>query len=127
MTEYFNRSSEKDLRRQLRKEKPPAEALLWSRLRREQLGGHRFRRQYSVGPFCVDFYCVQAKLAIELDGDSHFTPDAKRYDFDRQQYIESFGIRVLRFTNVELYDNLDGVLEAIAMALAAEPPCIPPS
>jgi very-short-patch-repair endonuclease len=55
MTEFFNRSSEKDLRRRLRKELTPAEAELWSRLRRGQLRGHRFRRQYSIGPYCVDF------------------------------------------------------------------------
>jgi very-short-patch-repair endonuclease len=106
---------------------PQAEVILWSRLCRGQLRGHRFRRQSSIGPFCVDFYCVQSKLAIELDGDSHYTPEAKFYDARRQQYIESFGIRVLRFTNVELYDNLDGVVKAIGRALEAEPPCIPPS
>jgi very-short-patch-repair endonuclease len=128
MTEFFNRSSEKGLRRRLRKELTPAEAQLWSRLRRGQLRGHRFRRQYSIGPYCVDFYCVQAKLAIEVDGDTHFTPEAKRYDAPRQDYIEAFGIRLLRFTNAEVYDNLDGVLEAIARALGLEePPCIPPS
>jgi very-short-patch-repair endonuclease len=129
MTEFFNRSSEKELRRRLRNEPTPAEAELWSRLRRGQLRGHRFRRQYSIGPFCVDFYCVQAKLVIEVDGDTHFTPEAKQYDAQRQSYIEAFGIRFLRFTNVEVHDNLDGVLEAIARALGLEegPPCIPPS
>ena len=125
MTEFFNRFSEKHLRRRLRKEMPPAEVLLWSRLRRGQLRGHRFRRQYSIGPFSVDFYCVRAKLAIELDGDSHFTQEARPSNARRQQYIESFGIRVLRFTNVELYDNLDGVVEAIARVLEEEPPGSP--
>jgi very-short-patch-repair endonuclease len=127
MTEYFNRSSEKGLRRRLRNEMTPAESLLWSLIRRGQLRGHRFRRQFSIGPYCVDFYCARAKLAIELDGDTHFTPQAKGYDARRQRYIESLGIRVLRFTNVELYDNLEGVVEAIARAVGAEPPCIPPS
>ena len=60
-----------------RKEMPSAEIILWSRLRRGQLLEHRFRRQYSVGPYFIDFYCVQAKLAIELDGDSHFTPEVE--------------------------------------------------
>jgi very-short-patch-repair endonuclease len=129
MTEFFNRSSEKDLRRRLRKELTPAEAELWARLRRGQLREHRFRRQYSVGPYCVDFYCVQAKLAIELDGDTHFTSEAKQYDAQRQRYIGAFGIRFLRFANAEVYDNLDGVVEAIARALGLEeePPCSPPS
>jgi very-short-patch-repair endonuclease len=127
MTEFFNRSSEKDLRRRLRKELTPAEAELWSRLHRGQLGGHRFRRQYSVGPYCVDFYCVQAKLAIEVDGDSHFTAEAKQSDPERQRYVEAFGIRFLRFTNADVYDNPDGVIEAIARALGPdeEPPVSP--
>ena len=62
-------------------------------------------------------------------GTPHFTPEAKRYDAQRQRYIEAFGIRLLRFMNVEVYDNLDGVVEAIARALGLdeEPPCIPPS
>jgi len=127
MTEFFNRSSEKELRRRQRKELTPAETKLWSRLRRGQLHGRRFRRQYSVGPYCVDFYCAQAKLAIEVDGDTHFTPEAKQYDARRQSYIEAFRVRMLRFTNDEVYDNLDGVVEAIARALREEPPCIPPS
>jgi len=127
MTEFFNRSSEKDLRRRLRKELTPAEAELWPRLRRGQLRGHRFRRQHSIGPYSVDFYCIQAKLAIEVDGDTHFTPEAKRYDAQRQRYIEAFGIRLLRFMNVEVYDNLDGVVEAIArvLGLDEEPPVSP--
>src|SRR5262245_27747900 len=119
MTEFFNRPTEKNLRRRWRKQRPPAEVLLWSRLRGKQLMGRKFRRQYSVGPYSIDLYCPAAKLAIELDGDSHFAPGAKIDDAQRQRFIESFGIRFLRFTNPEIYDNLDGVLEAIAAALAS--------
>ena len=117
MTEFFNRTTEKAMRRQLRKAIPQAEILLWSRLRGKQVCGHKFRRQYSVGPYSIDFYCPAAKLAIELDGDSHFYPAAQRHDEQRHLYIESFGIRCLRFTNSEIYENLDGVLETVARLL----------
>ena len=105
------------MRRQLRKTMPKAEVLVWSRLRGKQLCGYKFHRQYSVGPYSIDFYCPAAKLAIELDGDSHFYPVEQRYDSQRQRYIESFGIRCLRFTNSEIYENLEGVLETIARVL----------
>ena len=104
MTDLFSTGPlQKDMRHSSEKEMPSAEIILWSRLRRGPLLEHRFRRQYSVGPYFIDFYCVQAKLAIELDGDSHFSPESKRYDAQRQGYIESFGIPIPRFTNVEIY------------------------
>jgi very-short-patch-repair endonuclease len=125
MTESFNRREEKALRRRLRNEMPPAELRLWSRLRGRQLLGRKFRRQYSVGPYCLDFYCQEIRLAIELDGDSHFTDAARTRDRARQEWIESFGIRFVRFTNTDLYENLDGVLEVIARAIE-ETPLNPP-
>jgi very-short-patch-repair endonuclease len=70
-------------------------------------------------------YCPEVKLAIELDGDSHFTSAAKEHDARRRQFIESFGIRFLRFTNQEIYENLDGVLEVIAAAIPVNPPRSP--
>lgn len=109
MTEFFNRASETKRRRYLRNSMPKAEVLLWCKLKGKQVGGARFRRQYSVGPFVLDFYCPQVKLAIEVDGDSHFLDDGRR-DTDRQRYIEGFGIRFLRFTNTDIYSNLDGVV-----------------
>lgn len=125
MTEYFNRRDEKALRRRLRNDMPPAELLLWSKLRSKQLLGRRFRRQSSVGPYCRDFYCPEIRLANELDGDSHFTNVAKQRDHARQEWIESFGIRFVRFTNADVYENLDGVLEVIAKAIE-NTPLIPP-
>ncbi len=122
MTDYFNRSEAKDLRRRLRNDMPASEVILWSKLRGKQLLGMKFRRQYSVGPYCIDFYCPEIWLAIEVDGDSHFTDEAKRYDQERQGWIESFGIRFLRFTNTDVYENLDGVLHVIATAIEITPP-----
>ena len=74
MNEFLNRESETDKRRQLRGSMPEAEVILWSRLKGRQLLGCKFRRQYSVGSFVIDFFSVEIKLGIELDGDSHFQP-----------------------------------------------------
>ena len=92
---------------------PKAEVLVWSRLKGKQMVRFKFRRQYNVGPYVIDFYCPALKLAVEIDGDSHFHQEAEVRDVSRQEFIESFGIRFLRFTNDEVHENLDGVFEAI--------------
>ncbi len=74
------------------------------------MNGHKFRRQYSVDKFVLDFYCPQQKLAIEIDGDSHFTKKAAEHDRERQMIIESYSIRFLRFTNAEVNKNMEGVI-----------------
>ncbi|MGH8015827.1 MAG: endonuclease domain-containing protein, partial [Candidatus Zixiibacteriota bacterium] len=101
----------------LRNQMPSAEVILWSRLQKRQVLGFKFRRQYSVGPYVLDFYCPAAKLAIELDGSSHFQNDEPEYDRNRQVSIEQLGIRFLRFTNLEIYKHLNETMEAIAEAL----------
>lgn len=103
---------------------PEAEVILWSKLRARQLVGCKFRRQYSVGPFVIDFYSPQYKLAIEVDGDSHFVDNAEEYDRQRQQYIEQFGIHFLRFTNADVRTNLYGVLDTIMQKIKelSQPP-----
>ena len=113
MNEFFNRESETAKRRQLRGSMPHAEVILWSRLKGRQLLGCKFRRQYSVGSIVIDFYSVEVKLGIELDGDSHFETGAREYDEKRRHFIESFGIRIVRVLNTEIYKNLDGVTEMI--------------
>lgn len=112
MLQRYNRITEKELRQTLRKNMPKAEVLLWSRLKSEQLGC-KFRRQYSVGPYSVDFYCAETRQAVETDGESHFEHGAAERDNRRQQYIESMGIEFLRFTNTDIYENLEGVLQTI--------------
>jgi len=92
---------------------PIAEVLLWAYLKNKHLGSYKFRRQYSVRNYVVDFYCVKIKLAIEVDGDSHFRKRTVAYDKNRQKEIESFGIKVIRFTNKEIYENIDEVIEKI--------------
>ncbi len=116
MTKIFNRSSEIEKRRSLRKNLSPAEIKLWHRFKGRQIGGYKFRRQYSVGPYVVDFYCPAVKLALEIDGRTHDENDEVRtYDRQRQEYIESFGVRFLRFTNWDVYNNSEGVLEKIRL------------
>ena len=73
----------------------------------------KFRRQYGVGKFVIDFYCPAIKLAIEVDGDSHAQVGIKEYDKERQEYIESAGITFLRFTNKEVIKETEAVLEKI--------------
>ncbi|MEO1015139.1 MAG: endonuclease domain-containing protein [Pseudomonadota bacterium] len=97
----------------LRKDMPPAERRLWAKLRNRQLGGFRFRRQHTVGPYIADFACVEARLIVELDGDQHGRDDAPARDARRDAFLEEQGWRVLRFWNHEAFENLDGVLETI--------------
>lgn len=106
---------------------PLAEIILWGRLKGKQLEGYKFRRQYSIEHFVVDFYCPALRLAIELDGDSHYSEDAQLYDKERQERIKSYDIQVLSFTNREIYENLEGVLlkikERIGQITSPTPPC----
>jgi len=92
---------------------PEAEVILWSKLQRRQIAGIKFRRQYSVGNYVVDFYCPELKLAIEVDGDSHFQPGAEERDAERENFIKQYGIKFLRFTNSDVRKNLYGVLTQI--------------
>ena len=80
----------------------------------------KFRRQFSVGSYVIDFYSAEVKLGIELDGDSHFELGAREYDEKRRRFIEAFGIQIVRFLNTEIYDNLYGVLEKIGNDVAHE-------
>ncbi len=105
------------IRRTLRSNTSKPEQQLWYFIRKKQLRGYRFRRQQSFGRYVVDFYCAELKLAIEIDGDSHYTDDAQQYDAIRTQYLHECGVQVLRFTNTEVMNNTDGVLECIASHL----------
>jgi very-short-patch-repair endonuclease len=78
MTILYNKTSEKAKGQLLRKNMTNAEALVWSKIRDKQIEGSKFRRQYSVGQFVIDFYCTELKLAIEIDGDSHFQDGAEQ-------------------------------------------------
>lgn len=104
----------KPIRRKLRNNGTSAEATLWKSLQRSQLGGRKFRRQHSVGYYVLDFYCPSEKLCIELDGAGHFTIAGARHDTERTEYLENLNIRVVRFENCEVFENLEGVLKEIS-------------
>lgn len=119
MTLVYNRSTQRSVRKQLRHHIPESEIILWAALKGKKLEGVKFRRQYSVGRYVVDFYCPQLKLAIEIDGDSHFTEEAEHYDQKRTAYIESIGITVTRFTNLDVKQNLDSVIAQVQQEIQA--------
>ncbi|PKP72417.1 MAG: hypothetical protein CVT83_00180 [Alphaproteobacteria bacterium HGW-Alphaproteobacteria-5] len=97
--------------RHLRREQTEAEAKLWSRLRRDALG-HSFRRQHPIGPYIVDFVCLDLKLVIEADGGQHNEIRAA-HDAKRTAWLEERGYEVIRFWNPDILRNIDGVLETI--------------
>ncbi|MBN1161313.1 MAG: endonuclease domain-containing protein [Dehalococcoidales bacterium] len=99
--------------RQLRKSSTDAELLLWSKIRMRQLRGLLFYRQKPLGGYIVDFYCPKAKLVIEVDGGQHLTPGVIEYDRGRDEYMASMGLRMLRFINTDVIENIDGVVEVI--------------
>ncbi len=114
MTEIFNKSSQRNKRKILRRNISEPEVILWSCLKAHNTKGYKFRRQYSIGRYVVDFYCPKLRLAIEVDGSSHTGKDAKEYDLVRQKDIEELGIKFLRFTNEEIKNNLKEVLHRIS-------------
>ena len=102
---------------------PATEIILWSELQGKRLNGLKFRRQYGVGPYVVDFYCPKLKLAIEVDGDSQFEDGAEEKDIKRQKYIENHGIKFFRCTNTDVYENLGGVIEDLLYEVEHIKPC----
>ena len=119
MTKIYNKNSQKLNRQNLRRQMPKAEVVLWNRLRRRQIAGVKFRRQYSVARFVLDFYCPELKLAIEIDGPTHYSAEAKDYDRFRQRSIEGLDIQFLRFTNRDIYQNIDSVIRTILQKVLA--------
>ena len=108
-----NLESVGEKRKELRSKLTPAEATLWTLLKNKQLAGRKFRRQFSVGSYILDFYCHNEKLAVELDGAEHFTEERKQYDEMRDAFIEKQGIRVIRIENKKVFDNTGQVLDYI--------------
>jgi len=101
--------------RELRKNATEAEAALWAQLRYRQLGGHRFRRQRPIGRYIVDFVCLEGRVVVELDGGQH--QESVRYDDARTAELNGLGFMVIRFWNNQVLAEMDGVKEAILLAL----------
>jgi len=103
----------KENRKKLRNSLTPAEAKLWSLLKNSQLENRKFRRQHSIGPYILDFYCPSERLCIELDGVVHYTDGGFEYDVERTEYLKMHNIKVVRFENKDVFENTEGVLEVI--------------
>jgi len=99
-------------RKELRNSPTQSEDILWQFLRGKKLGV-KFRRQHSIGGYILDFYCIEKKLVIEIDGEIHNKPENKEYDDIRDKFFIDLGFMVLRFTNSEVENNIVGVLEQI--------------
>ena len=115
----------------LRSNMTDAEQFLWARLRRKQMLGMPFYRQKPIGQFIVDFYAPRVGLVIELDGGQHFEPEQQHYDQQRSLFLEQQGLTVLRFTNLDVFKNIEGVMEIVfcavqnKLACFENPPCPP--
>lgn len=119
----YNDTDQMNLRRKLRRNQTEAERVLWKYLRNQQLDGMRFLRQYGVGPYILDFYCPQARLAVELDGGQHAEDQQQIYDDIRTKFLREQNIRVIRFWNNDVMKNIEGVVERIREEIT--PPHLP--
>jgi very-short-patch-repair endonuclease len=107
---------------ELRKSLTPAERILWEVLRNKQLGGYKFRRQHPIYRYIADFYCHELSLVIELDGRVHDGLEQQEHDFYRDQVIQEFGIRILRFKNEEVMNDPKNVVEKVKEFLPRSTP-----
>ncbi len=117
----FNRPSRKRLRQRLRNQFVYPEIILWQRLRRRAILNKKFRRQYGIGPYVVDFFCPELRLAIEIDDSYHLEPERKKRDRIRQAYIEAQDIRVVRFTSTDVVIRTDAVVEKLIEICSTTP------
>ncbi len=110
----------KTFRKKLRNNLTPAEAKLWTYLQNSQIGGRKFRRQHSVANYILDFYCPSEKLAIELDGEVHNNVVQAEYDRERDIFLQATGIKVLRFENKVVFENVEWLLDTVKKEFARE-------
>jgi very-short-patch-repair endonuclease len=114
MARIYNIASLKTRRRELRNNQTPAEKHLWQFLRRKQIKKIQFYRQYGIGGYIADLYAPSIKLCIEVDGNQHYTIEGQKYDKERDDFMHSIGITVLRFSNHDVSLNTDTVIKTIA-------------
>lgn len=111
--QLYNLPKLKRNRRALRNNLTSAEAILWRSIKNRQLEGRRFRRQFSIGPYILDFYCPKEKLGVELDGAYHFTEAGNGRDVKRDKYLSELGITIIRIENKNVFLIHEQVLEFI--------------
>ncbi len=113
-----NQPTQSEQRRELRNNSTAAEAVLWQMIKNRQIEGVKFRRQFSIGPYILDFYSPEIKLCIELDGAKHYTESGSDNDCNRTEYLRNeHNIEVLRFENRILYNYPEEVIEEIEKAV----------
>lgn len=117
MPRIFSLTRYTPLRRKLRKQATRAENFLWYHLRNKKIAGYKFRRQHSMGRYILDFFCAEKMLGMEVDGYTHLDPVIRANDRVRQQWIEQHGVRVMRFTDGEVLEETEQVIEKIRKAL----------
>ena len=117
----FNQKEMKERRQELRKGQTDAERQLWSRLRNKQMSGYKFYRQYGIGFYIVDFYCPLLKLVIEVDGGQHYSEQGIAHDRQRELFLRNIGVKVIRFNNLDILKNIEGVFDSIQKELPPTP------
>jgi very-short-patch-repair endonuclease len=111
---YFGAKPDMFLKaKELRRTETEAERLLWTRLHKNQLLGLQFRRQHPINRFIADFYCPKIKLVVEVDGGIHEIPEHQAYDIGRSEVLNDFGITVIRFTNEQVIEDIETVINII--------------
>lgn len=111
----YNNQKLKPRRKALRANMPQPEQVLWYYLKGKNLKDYKFRRQYSVDSYILDFYCPKLRLAIEIDGDSHFIDDnAIGYDQKREDFLAKQNVNVIHFTNSDVTENINAVMNKIS-------------
>ncbi len=119
--QLYDKSSTKEKRTQLREKQTKVEEIMWGILRNRKFLGLKFRRQHGIGEYIADFYCSEKKIVIEIDGDTHFNEDAVEYDKIRTQFFNELGIKVIRFSNIEVYKNINDILEELEIRTLPSP------
>jgi very-short-patch-repair endonuclease len=126
-TDAHNLPELRTFRTELRGSLTPAEAAFWNIVKNSKLDGKKFRRQHSVGRYILDFYCPSERLAIELDGEVHFTQRAAEYDRERKLFLEYFGIKVIRFKNKLVFEEEERVIHKIRSRFGWQERTTPPA
>jgi len=103
----YNKQEYKELRKELRKNLTPAEIKLWKHLQNSQFEGRKFRRQHSIGNYIADFYCPKEKIVVELIGSIHFNANNEQNDINRENYLKTLGIKILRFENDDIFKKTE--------------------
>ena len=110
MTKIYNKTNNKKKRRELRKNQTPEGLIFWAHVKDRRFHGYKFRRQFSIGNYIADFYCPELKLVVEIDGGQHLEEENMEKDLSRTEYFSDLGMKVKRYTNLEIKNNLESAL-----------------